>query len=55
MIRSSHLHEALRAFCLAVFASAYRELDEGGELPFAFEEHHASGRPTLYEYRPLVR
>ena len=55
VIRSSHLHEALHAFCLAVFASAYRELDDGGELPFAFEEHHASGRPTLYEYRPLVR
>jgi hypothetical protein len=49
------LHQALRAFCLAVFATAYRELDEGGELPFAFEEHHTSGRPTLYEYRPLVR
>ena len=55
MVRSPHLHEALRAFCLSVFALAYRELDEGGELPFAFEEHHASGRPTLYEYRPLVR
>jgi hypothetical protein len=48
------LHQALRAFCLAGFASAYRELDEGGELPFAFEEHHTAGRPTLYEYRPLV-
>ena len=55
MIRSTHLHKALRAFCLAAFASAYHELGEGGELPFAFEEHHASGRPTLYEYRPLVR
>jgi hypothetical protein len=55
VVRSPHLHEALRAFCLAVFATAFRELDEGGELPFAFEEHHASGRPTLYEYRPLVR
>jgi hypothetical protein len=55
VIRSPNLHQALRAFCLAAFASAYRELGEGGELPFAFEEHHASGRPTLYEYRPLVR
>ena len=55
MVRSPHLHQALRAFCLAAFASAFRELDEGGELPFAFEEHQASGRPTLYEYRPLVR
>ncbi len=33
----------------------FRELDEGGELPFAFEEHQGAGRPTLYEYRPLVR
>ena len=55
MIRAPHLHQALRAFCLAGFASAYRELDEGGELPFAFEEHHTAGRPTLYEYRPLVQ
>ena len=55
VIRAPHLHQALRAFCLAAFASAFRELDEGGELPFAFEEHHGSGRPTLYEYRPLVR
>jgi hypothetical protein len=52
--RAPHLHQALRAFCLAVFAVAFRELDEGGELPFAFEEHHGRGRPTLYEYRPLV-
>jgi hypothetical protein len=55
VIRSPHLYQALRAFCLAAFATAFRELDDGGELPFAFEEHHASGRPTLYEYRPLVR
>lgn len=54
VIRAPHLHQALRSFCLAAFASAFRELDEGGELPFAFEEHHGSGRPTLYEYRPLV-
>jgi hypothetical protein len=54
VIRAPHLHQALRAFCLAVFATAYRELEEGGELPFAFEEHHGAGRPTLYEYRPLV-
>jgi hypothetical protein len=44
----------LRAFCLGAFAVAYRELEDGGELPFAFEEHHGRGRPTLYEYRPLV-
>ncbi len=55
MIRAPHLHQALRAFCLAAFAVAFRELDDGGELPFAFEEHEGAGRPTLYEYRPLVR
>jgi hypothetical protein len=53
--RAPHLHHALRSFCLAAFAIAFRELDEGGELPFSFEEHHGRGRPTLYEYRPLVR
>jgi hypothetical protein len=55
VIRAPHLHQALRAFCLAAFAVAFRELDDGGDLPFAFEEHHGRGRPTLYEYRPLVR
>jgi hypothetical protein len=55
VIRAPNLHHALRAFCLAAFAFAFRELDEGGELPFSFEEHHGTGRPTLYEYRPLVR
>ena len=55
MVRAPHLHEALRAFCLGAFAVAFRELDEGGDLPFAFEEHEGRGRPTLYEYRPLVR
>jgi hypothetical protein len=54
VVRAPHLHHALRAFCLGAFAVACRELDEGGELPFAFEEHHGRGRPTLYEYRPLV-
>jgi hypothetical protein len=33
----------------------FRELDGGGDLPFAFEEHEGPGRPTLYEYRPLVQ
>lgn len=55
MIRSPTLHDALRAFCLGAFAAVSRELDDGGDIPFAFEEHHAVGRPTLYEYRPLVR
>jgi hypothetical protein len=55
VIRAPHLHHALRGFCLGAFASAVRELDDGGDLPFSFEEHHGTGRPTLYEYRPLVR
>jgi hypothetical protein len=55
VIRAPHLHQSLRAFCLAAFAVAFRELDDGGDLPFAFEEHEGAGRPTLYEYRPLVR
>jgi hypothetical protein len=55
VIRAPHLHQALRCFCLGAFAAVGRELDGGRELPFAFEEHHAAGRPTLYEYRPLVR
>ena len=55
VIRSPTLHDALRAFCLGAFAAVSRELDEGGDVPFAFEEHHAAGRPTLYEYRPLVK
>jgi len=55
MIRSQNLHQALRAFCLGAFAAVTRELDEGGDVPFSFEEHQSAGRPTLYEYRPLVK
>jgi len=49
-MRSTSLHDTLRRFCLGAFASWH-----GTELPFAFEEHGTYGRPTLYEYRPLVR
>jgi hypothetical protein len=49
-MRSPHLHETLRRFCLGAFAEWH-----GTDLPFAFEEHGSYGRPTLYEYRPLVR
>ena len=49
-MRSTHLHDTLRRFCLGAFAAWH-----GAELPFAFEEHGSYGRPTLYEYRPLVR
>ena len=55
MIRSPGLHAALRAFCLGAFAAVSRELDDGGDVPFSFEEHQAPGSPTLYEYRPLVK
>ncbi len=49
-LRAPHLHQSLRAFCLAAFA-----VERGAELPFAFEEHATREGPTLYEYRPLVR
>lgn len=49
-MRSPHLHDTLRRFCLGAFATWH-----GTDLPFAFEEHGSYGRPTLYEYRPLVR
>ena len=54
-MRAPHLHSALRGFCLGAFAAFGREIDAGAEIPFSFEEHDARGRPTLYEYRPLVR
>lgn len=53
--RSSRLHETLRRFCLGAFTLLEREIAAGAELPFAFEEHRAPGRPALYEYRPLAR
>lgn len=54
-MRSPSLHDTLRRFCLGAFAVFTRELESGADLPFAFEEHGSYGRPTLYEYRPLVR
>jgi hypothetical protein len=54
-IRAPHLHHALRSFVLGGFAFLLRELDDGDQLPFAFEEHVQSDGPALYEYRPLVR
>ncbi len=54
-MKAPDLHHSLRNFCLGAFAVLARELDEGAELPFAFEEHPSVGRPALYEYRPLVR
>src|ERR1044072_7760490 len=54
-MRSVHLYETLRRFCLGAFASFHKDLETGADLPFAFEEHGTYGRPTLYEYRPLLR
>lgn len=54
-VRSPRLRQTLRCFCLGAFGLFSRELEDGGELPFAFEEHVSAGRPALYEYRPLVR
>ena len=54
-VRAPHLHLILRAFCLGAFVHLGRALEEGDDLPFAFEEHAQRGGPALYEYRPLVR
>ena len=54
-MRSPQLHSALRGFCLGAFAFLGREVETGAEIQFVFEEHGARDRPTLYEYRPLVR
>jgi hypothetical protein len=54
-VRAPHLHLALRSFCLGAFVVLGRALEEGEDLPFAFEEHAQQGGPSLYEYRPLVR
>jgi hypothetical protein len=54
-MRAPHLYDTLRRFCLGAFAVFTRDLEDGAELPFSFEEHGSYGRPTLYEYRPLVR
>lgn len=53
--RSPQLHLALRSFCLGAFVHLGLALEEGDELPFAFEEHVQRDGPALYEYRPLVR
>ncbi len=53
---SAPFTHAIRSFTLGAFAYLLRELEaEGGQLPFAFEEHGQRSGPTLYEYRPLVR
>nr|MBA2384869.1 hypothetical protein [Actinomycetota bacterium] len=54
-VRAPQLHLTLRGFCLGAFVFLGRVLEEGDELPFAFEEHVQRDGPALYEYRPLVR
>jgi len=55
VVRAPHLHSALRGFCLGAFAFYGRDIEQGAEITFVFEEHGTRGRPTLYEYRPLIR
>lgn len=54
-MRAPHLYPLLRGFVLGAFVVLGRELEEGAELPFAFEEHVQRGGPALYELQPLVR
>ena len=54
-VRAPQLHSALHGFCLGAFAYLTRELAEGDDLPFAFEEHSTRDGPSFYEYRPLTR
>jgi len=51
-VHAAHLYVSLRNFCLGAFRTLGAE---DSQLPFAFEHHVSRGRPTLYEYRPLVR
>ena len=54
-MRAPHLYPLLRGFVLGSFVLLGRELEDGAELPFAFEEHVQRGGPALYELHPLVR
>ena len=55
VVRAPHLYPRLRGFVLGAFVVLGRDLEEGAELPFAFEEHVQRAGPALYELRPLVR
>ena len=46
-VRAPHLHLTLRAFCLGAFVFLGRALEEGDDLPFAFEEHVQRQGPAL--------
>ena len=54
-MRARHLYPLLRGFVLGSFVVLGRQLEEGAELHFAFEEHVERRGPSLYELRPLVR
>ena len=54
-MRAPQLYPLLRGFVLGSFVVLGRELEEGAQLPFAFEEHVERRGPSLYELRPLVR
>ena len=54
-MRAPQLYPLLRGFVLGSFVVLGRELEEGAELPFAFEEHVERRGPSLYELKPLVR
>jgi hypothetical protein len=54
-VRAPHLYRSLRCFCLAGFSLLAADVEQGAELPFAFEEHASGGPAALYEYRPLTR
>jgi hypothetical protein len=54
-VRAPHLYPLLRGFVLGSFVVLGRDLEEGSDLPFSFEEHVQRGGPALYELRPLVR
>jgi hypothetical protein len=55
IVRAPNLFEAVRAFTLGSFRALLLDVERGEELPFAFEEHNSHDRPSLYEYRPLVK
>lgn len=54
-MRAPHLYSVLRGFVLGAFVVLGRDIEEGADLPFSFEEHVQRGGPALYELQPLVR
>ena len=51
-MRSPHLHDTLRRFCLGAFAVFTRDLEDGVDLPFAFEEHGTLRPPDALRVPP---